>query len=56
MKNLNLNIYTKNDFLNFNKYNRHAHHYCCLNNNLLKIKCFVKRYCVTKYEIGPINY
>ena len=55
MKNINLKIYTKNDFLNFSIYNMSAFYHCCLNNNLLGPKYFVKRYGVTKYEIMICN-
>ena len=53
MKNINLNIYTKNDFLNFNIYNISALFYCCINNNKLIIKYFIKRLYVT--EIGIVK-
>ena len=55
MKNLNLKIYTKNDFLNFSIYDISALFNCCLNNNLLIIKYFVKRYGITKDEIMICN-
>ena len=55
MKNLNLKIYTKNNFLNFNEYNKSAFHHCCFNNNLLGPKYFIKRFSVTEYEIMKSN-
>ena len=51
IKNLNLKIYTKDDFLNLNKYGKAALHYCCKYNKILGPKYFVKRYGVTKDEI-----
>ena len=51
MKQINLKIYTKNNFLNFNKYYSRAIDRCCENNNLLIIKYFVKRCGITKNEI-----
>ena len=51
----NLNIYAKNDFLNFNEYNTSALFNCCLNNNLLGPKYFVKRHGITKDEIMICN-
>ena len=51
MKNINLKIYTKNDFLNHNKYLGHALHECCTNNNILILKYFIKRFSLTKDEI-----
>ena len=57
MKKLNLKIYTKNDFLNFNKHSFSALQYCCINNNLLVLKYFVKRFSITKDEIiNPDKY
>ena len=55
MKNLDLKIYTKNDFLNFSMYDISALFICCINNNLLGPKYFVKRYSITKDEIMICN-
>ena len=51
MKQINFKIYTKNNFLNINKYCLVAMYQCCRNNNLLGPKYFVKRYGITKDEI-----
>ena len=47
MKNINLKIYTKNNFLN----NKSCLLLCCTNNNILGPKYFVKRFSITKDEI-----
>ena len=51
MKNINLKIYTKNDFLNSNEHNISALRLCSINNNILGPKYFVKRFNIIKDEI-----
>ena len=55
MKNLNLNIYTKKDFLTSDENNISSLLYCCRYNNLLGPNYFVKRYGIIKDEIMICN-